>query len=178
MNRLVSNLVLGLFVLVLVVVYGVVKQPAVWSVRHTESNSTASPDTESADDGIIAADTRSVVLSDGTTLSVQIADTPEARTYGLSGVESLPSNSGMLFIYPVAGQHGIWMKEMQFDLDILWLDDDGKVVELVKNAPRPEEGQLPATVYTNSVPARYVLEVPAGTADALGIALETQLVIT
>jgi uncharacterized membrane protein (UPF0127 family) len=64
----------------------------------------------------------------------------------------------MLFIYDTSGQWGIWMKDMRYSLDILWLDDNKKVVH-------KEENVAPSTYPTTFSPnhdARYVIELPAG----------------
>ena len=94
-----------------------------------------------------------------TTLAIEIADTPKARTQGLSGRESLPKGTGLLFIYEKNGRHGIWMKDMRFAIDILWFDEARRLIHV-------EEEVEPETfpdVFRPLAPARYVLELPAGT---------------
>jgi len=101
----------------------------------------------------------------GQELYVSVAETPEARVRGLSGRTSLASNEGMLFIFDTAAKYGFWMKDMLFSIDILWLSDTGEVVYM-------EESILPATypdVFAPNVPARYVLELPAGFAEAYSV---------
>ena len=62
--------------------------------------------------------------------------------------------------------HGIWMKDMKFPLDLVWLDSSKKVVYIVKNAP-PETPTK--TVYVPKDPALYVIELPAGSVQKAGI---------
>ena len=88
MNRFVSNLILGFFVLALVVVYGVAKQPAIYSLT-----------TPAAKEG-----GRQVILPDGKVLNVVVADNEQEQVQGLSGKEDLPVDEGMLFIFPLT--HG------------------------------------------------------------------------
>jgi uncharacterized protein len=93
-----------------------------------------------------------------TALSLEIADTEAERVQGLSGRESLPENTGLLFVYTEDSFPGIWMKDMRFPIDIAWLDKDFTLIDLEANVD-------PATyprVFTPSQPARYVLETPAG----------------
>ncbi len=71
-----------------------------------------------------------------TALHVFIADTSEKRTRGLSYRESLGKNQGMLFVFEEVGRHGIWMKEMKFPIDILWLDSNLKVITIKKDVDR------------------------------------------
>ena len=97
--------------------------------------------------------------------AVDVADTLELRTKGLSGTTALNEGAGMLFVFPSLGMYGFWMNDMQYSLDIIWLDSAMRVVYALESiAPEtfPE-------VFTNSVPAQYVLEVPAGTMQRYGI---------
>jgi len=94
------------------------------------------------------------------------ADTEATRIQGLSGVEKISVNGGMLFVFDSDNTHGIWMKDMNVPLDIVWLDGSKKVVYIVKNAP-PEN---PATtVYSPKDKARYVIELAAGSVQKAGI---------
>jgi hypothetical protein len=98
--------------------------------------------------------------------SLWLADTDTARFQGLSNIEKIHLNGGLLMAFDSDRAHGIWMKDMNFPLDLIWLDSNKKVVYIVKNAP-PES---PArTVYTPKEPALYVLELPAGSVQKAGI---------
>ena len=92
------------------------------------------------------------------TLQVEIAQTTEQKITGLSYRPSLAEGRGMLFIFDTDGRHGIWMKDMQFPIDIIWIDAAMKVVHIEKSVAPDTYPQ----VFTSPVPARYVLEVPAG----------------
>jgi uncharacterized membrane protein (UPF0127 family) len=109
--------------------------------------------------------TTSVRLGSGV-YSLWLADTEASRIQGLSGVKKLSPNGGLLMAYDTNDTHGIWMKDMKFPLDIVWLSEDKKVVYTVKNAP-PQVGQL--TIYQPKDQARYILELPAGSVDKAGI---------
>ena len=111
------------------------------------------------------SDLSSVVSIGGQTIDVTTASTPDARARGLSGVPSLKSGEGMLFVFPVEGTYSFWMKDMLFSIDMLWISARGEVVHL-------EEGVSPHTYptsFTSDVPAQYVLEVPAGFSKTHGI---------
>lgn len=98
-------------------------------------------------------------------LFVSIADSDAKRRQGLSGRERLGENEGMLFIFDTDSRWGIWMKGMRFPLDILWIDADRRVV-YIEHSVAPET--YPKT-YRPETPARYVLELPAGFAEARGL---------
>ena len=116
-----------------------------WSKNH--EGATSLPDTRA----------RTIRLKDKT-IKVMVADTPELRAKGLSGREGLARDEGMLFIFDSDGKYQFWMKDMRFNVDILWISDKGEVVDIKENA---SPSIYPAVFAPNS-PARYVLELPAG----------------
>ena len=89
---------------------------------------------------------------------IEIAKTTAELTMGLSGRPTLAENSGLFFIFPNSGIHGIWMKDMNFPIDIIWLDENYQIVFIKENAMPKSYPE----VFTPSTPARYVLEVLAG----------------
>lgn len=95
-----------------------------------------------------------------------LADTDAEREQGLSGVTSLRDDGGLLMRFDGDSTWGIWMKDMQIPLDIIWLDSGKKVVYMVKNAD-PSTGS--EVIYTPKKPARYVVELPKGSIEKAGI---------
>ena len=93
-----------------------------------------------------------------TNISVDLALTKEDQIKGLSGRKSLSSGTGMLFVYNQPRQVSIWMKDMNFPIDIIWIDDK-KQVSYFKERVSPDT--YPES-FAPSMPVRYVLEVPAG----------------
>lgn len=113
-----------------------------------------------------------------TTIEVQIADTEAEREQGLSDRASLAPNSGMLFVFQQPTTPGFWMKDMNFSLDMLFIDQNGNIVTLDQNLPPSSynrQDPQSSVIYYPRVPIEYVLEIPAGFAAAHGIA-EGQLV--
>lgn len=101
------------------------------------------------------------------TINVQVAASENERTKGLSGVESLDENSGMLFVFDTKDTSPIfWMKDMLIPLDMIWING-GNVIRIDKNIPKPSPGTPDSRLKTFSagVPVDYVLEVNAGFAD-------------
>ena len=100
-------------------------------------------------------------------INVQIADTPEKRTKGLSGVSSLKADSGMLFVFDAKGTTPVfWMKDMLIPLDFIWIAG-GKIVRIDKNIPIPAPNTPDDKLKTYSAgdPIDYILEVNAGFSD-------------
>ncbi len=109
-----------------------------------------------------------------THIEVELATTEAERALGLSGRTGLPAGKGMFFIFDTQDNWGIWMKDMQFSIDILWADQHGTIVTIEHNvAP----STYPATSFYPSVPASYVLELPAGFAKQHGIAVGGKIVV-
>lgn len=125
-----------------------------------------------------ASDHRKTVMKLGAqTLIIEIVNSPESITQGLSDREAIGSD-GMLFLLPPAtSQPTFWMKDMHFALDMIWLKD-GQVVDISTNVPPPRSGtpesQLP--LISPKVPANMVLEVDAGRSQTWGIKVGDQLV--
>lgn len=95
-----------------------------------------------------------------------VAKDEPSRVTGLSGVEKLKPNGGLLMAFASDEEWGIWMKDMKVDLDIIWLDQDKKVVHTVKNAAAALGTDK---TFVPTKPARYVVELPAGSAQKYGI---------
>lgn len=101
-------------------------------------------------------DEEGTLILSNKTYRVRIADTEEKRAQGLSGVPSLKKDEGMLFIFPTEGLHSFWMKDMNFALDLVWIDSSWNVASTTKNAT-PES--FPKLFYPPQ-PVQYVLEIP------------------
>lgn len=101
-------------------------------------------------------------------LTVEIADNDKLRTKGLSGRKSLPNTAGMLFIYEKPGYYKFWMKEMNFSLDFVWINDD-KIVDLTENISPADKNNPIFPLFTSRSPADKILEVNAGVIKSYGI---------
>ena len=100
-----------------------------------------------------------------TTVQASIADTISERIKGLSGTPYLPDDVVKLFAFGTAGTHSIWMKDMQYVIDILWLDQDGYIVHIEEAvSPTTYDPAAPhlSVTYASPVPAWFVVETNAG----------------
>jgi len=93
---------------------------------------------------------------------VEMADTDYARDRGLMFRNSLAPEEGMLFAFDKDVLCSMWMKNMRFPLDMLWIDQNKKIVHIRKNVPTCTSS---CEIITPPVSARYVIEVNAGFAD-------------
>lgn len=106
-----------------------------------------------------------------TKIRIEVADTPEKRIKGLSGRESLDENTGLLFIHDELGIYGIWMKDMKFPIDVIWLDADYRVVDIAGDV---QLDSFPE-VFEPSRLAKYILEVNAGFVERNGVEIGEDL---
>lgn len=103
-------------------------------------------------------------------LKILLANTEETRILGLSGKDRIDSDQGMLFMFGENDYHSIWMKDMKFSIDIIWLDNKFQVVDYLEDVS-PES-------YPNSFRpkklSKYVLEVNSGFIKENGIKIADQ----
>ena len=118
-----------------------------------------------------------LTLPSGRVLQVEVMVNDEDRAMGLMFRPSLPQDRGMLFVFDEPGFHGIWMKNCRFPIDILWLDEERKVVHVAEAVPPCRKEPCPT--YRPLRKAAYVVELNAGQARreeaTLGAAVEFTL---
>jgi len=107
--------------------------------------------------------------------SVEQAVNPSQRHKGLMNRAKLEKNKGMLFVYDQEGKHGFWMKNVKIPLDIIWINQDKEVVFIKENFLPCLEKNCPAV--NPKKPAKYILELNAGTVDSLGLKPKDKLQI-
>lgn len=102
----------------------------------------------------------------GATFDLRVARTASELERGLSGTASLAPDEAMLFVLPARGSAGVWMKDMAYPIDIMWLDDRMSVVDVLRSA---QPSSYPKTIYTPSSPSTFVVEMADGTVARHGI---------
>jgi len=136
----------------------------VWILTHKERY-----DYTNTSDSVVADNTPKRLATLGSlgswNIDLEVADTEAKREQGLSDRDSLPEESGMLFVFDAPSAPSFWMKDMRFPIDFIWINKDMEVVEVLPNidpSTYPEEfGPLE--------PIQYVIEVNAGAAERHGI---------
>ncbi len=99
------------------------------------------------------------------TLDVEFAETDYEVQTGLMYRNSMGDNQSMLFIFPDVALHSFYMKNTEFPLDILFIDENQKIASFQKNAQPLNESSL-----SSKVPIKYVLEINAGLSDKWNLA--------
>lgn len=106
-------------------------------------------------------------------LKVKIVDDDSKRKKGLGGIESLDDDKGMLFVFDESGYYGIWMKDMNFPIDIIWLNEAHQVADYQENVSPDTYPK----VFKPLVEAKYVLETNAGFIKKEGIKIGDEMTI-
>jgi uncharacterized membrane protein (UPF0127 family) len=100
------------------------------------------------------------------TFQVEIAATPQAQERGLMFRREMADDAGMLFVYGMPQQLTFWMKNTYIPLDLLFIDEDARIVFIHANAQPLSEALI-----TAPMPAVAVLEINSGLSSRLGIAV-------
>lgn len=111
-------------------------------------------------------------------LNLEIVKTNASIAQGLSDREEIGAD-GMLFLFSSITTPTFWMKNMHFNLDLIWLNESGEIVGFAANLPAPHSqtpsSQLP--LYLAPQPVSAVLEIPAGQIQALNLQTGDQLLL-
>jgi uncharacterized membrane protein (UPF0127 family) len=86
-------------------------------------------------------------------IQAELADTPKAREIGLMNRTSMPTNSGMLFIFEQKAGHCFWMSNTKIPLSIAFIADDGKIVNIEEMQAETTNNHCPTAA------VRYALEM-------------------
>ena len=137
----------------------------------------AAPGTAGAPTPVPAAVTGPrATLPSGSVYRLELATVPEDQAQGLMYRENLPDKTGMLFVFDQPEPHHFWMKNTMIPLDIVWVDDSGKVVFISARTPPCKADPCPT--YGPDVAVSRVLEIAGGKAAEEGLAVGSILQFT
>lgn len=112
---------------------------------------------------------KAIIRIGGEEFQVLVADNEKHRFRGWSGEKDMGKYGGMLLLFFEDSNHLIVMRDMNFPLDIVWLND-GVVVDIAKNVhPEPGVEEDDLTLYFTSYDSDAVLELPAGFKERTGL---------
>jgi hypothetical protein len=121
---------------------------------------------EDVKDSIAGVETQTVyVVTDEAEfeLEVEVADSDTERAKGLMYRENLCEYCGMLFIFSSDTENGFWMKDCYIPLDIIFVSEQGEIVDIKRDFEPCDEDQCPS--YSPDQPYRYAVEVNSGWCD-------------
>lgn len=111
----------------------------------------------------------------GHRFSTEIVADEASRERGLMMRTELPADHSMLFVFPDVELRWFWMKNTLIPLDILYFDASRKLVSMQLDVPPCKADPCPS--YPSDAPARYVLELKAGTARSIGAQVGDELTV-
>ncbi len=100
-----------------------------------------------------------LTLPSGKVLQAEVMVNDPDRAMGLMFRPSLPLDRGMIFVFETSDHHAIWMKNCRFPIDILWLDDERRIVHVEESVPPCKADPCPS--YSPLRRASYVIELNA-----------------
>lgn len=95
--------------------------------------------------------------------TLEVADSDETRTTGLMRRDFMPDDHGMIFVFNREQNLAFWMKNTRIPLDIVYLDQGGRIVSIKSMKPHAIDST------PTDAPAQYAIELNKGQADAAGL---------
>ena len=164
-RKLNKYIIFILFIIILAVFWVVVsKQVEPQSLSQVDQNN-VSNNTDKA---------RAVL--NGKVFVLEVMDTPDKQREGLSGRDSIGQGQAMLFVFDQAKIMDFWMKDMKFNIDLLWIKgDEIGAWEKKVLAPDPNLSDNKLKRYTSPFPVDKVLELKSGTIDDLSLKINDKV---
>ncbi len=107
-------------------------------------------------------------------LDMEIADNSYKRAKGLMYRKTMPKDKGMLFVFDSERRYSFWMLNMQFSIDLIWLDRNMRVVDITRDA-MPSHSIFSSKSYSPRSPAMYVIEACSGFASSSKLKLGNKI---
>ena len=106
------------------------------------------------------------IMTDGNTIfkDVEVAQSYKEGMKGLSGRKSIGCG-GLLFVFNREGRHSIWMPNMKFPIDIVYIDKSKRIVDIKHEAKPISVNPRTWRIFIPSGKAKYILEIPAKCSD-------------
>lgn len=141
----------------------------------------AGPTTDGGTGGRTIEPTATVTVRapDGATraeIRVAVADSRVERYEGLSNTAPLDDGEGMLFVHDSESSHAYVMREMNYPLDIVFVDANGTITA-IHHAKLPPAGASGGNLERYRGRGKYVLELPYGYTNETGIAVGDRVVL-
>ncbi len=132
----------------------------------------------------LRGDPKAVTVQIGDELfTVEVVNDDAGRIQGLMGVTEISPTGGMIFIFPTSQVRSFWMAGCLVDIDVMFLDPQGRVTALhtmkVEPPQRAEEArstyELRLPLYSSGYPAQFAIEVRAGTLQRLSVEVNSKV---
>ena len=115
-------------------------------------------------------------MPNGKTVYAEMAIEYTEMLRGLMFRDSIATDRGMLFLHNKMGKYPYWMFQVKMPLDIIWLDQSKKVVEVLANVPPcPSAKSSECPTHGGVQPSQFVLELAAGMAEKYGVTVGSKI---
>lgn len=126
------------------------------------------------------------VFLSGIAYQLEVVADPASRTQGLTGRDAIEARGGMLFVFPDDAPRIFWMRGCKVDIDLAFLDRTGRVVSAHRMRAEPprqpheseEQYQGRLRLYPSLAPARFAIELRAGSLSMLGLSVASRVDVT
>ena len=107
---------------------------------------------------------KGTIVINNHSISAEIAETPAERQRWLTfRTEKLPFSSALLLVYDKSDLYSLWLLNIQFNLDLIWFDNAGNIVYMIKDAVPCKNALEPVQcTYKNTIPSKYILAATSG----------------
>lgn len=133
----------------------------IWACKNEPKNEIKTEKIDFTKEGELSLFSQDSLL---TTFDIEVAESEYETQTGLMYRESMKENQGMLFIFSDVRYHSFYMKNTKIALDIIYIDENSKIVSFQKNTKPFDETALPS-----EAPVKYVLEINAGLSEKLNL---------
>lgn len=116
-----------------------------------------------------------IILPNGERLMAETMRTEIDVMRGMMFRDAFPEGRGMLFVHPSEGKYAYWTYQTRVALDIVWMDREGRIVEIVPDARPCETVASQCPNYGGTAVSRYVLELNTGMAAKYGLRVGQRL---
>ncbi|HJT49731.1 MAG TPA: DUF192 domain-containing protein [Nitrososphaeraceae archaeon] len=113
----------------------------------------------------------------GDLINVEIAkSSAEKQRWLMFRQEKIPLNSAMILVYDKPDLYSIWLLNIEHNLDLIWVDESGQIVYVVKDAPPCKDILDPSScTYKNTKPAKYIIAATSGFINRHKITMESKM---
>ena len=108
-------------------------------------------------------------MPNGETIKVKLAISNKEQSEGLSNIERMENYEGMLFVRNKPEKVAFWMKDMKFSIDIIYLDESLKILEIFSNMKPCEMNLHCKSIFSESAQVKYVLELSSGDSEKFNL---------
>ena len=122
---------------------------------------------------------RGKVEIDSDLINVEIAkSSAEKQTWLMFRQEKIPLNSAMILVYDKPDLYSMWLLNIEYNLDLIWVDESGQIVYVVKDVPPCKNTLDPSScTYKNTKAAKYVIAATSGFINRHKITMESKMTV-